>query len=51
MVNMNIRYMTARKMGIPRARLSITRSMESERLADAWPVRVRVAWVRAWAMP
>ncbi len=35
MVNMNIRYITTRKIGTPSARLSITRSSRSERLRVA----------------
>jgi hypothetical protein len=37
MVNMNIRYITTRKIGMPKARFSMTRSMESDRLRDACP--------------
>ena len=51
MVNMNIRYMTARKTGIPSALLSITRSIRSERLRVASPFCSTVSLTRRCAKP
>jgi hypothetical protein len=49
MVNMNIRYITTRKIGMPSSRLSMTRSMRSERLRETAPTCVTVACVMACA--
>ncbi len=44
MVNMNITYMTARKIGIPSTRLSTTRSTLSETVRITTPLRRTALW-------
>jgi len=48
MVTMNIAYMTARKIGMPSARLSTTRSIRSETLRPTSPVRVSTEATTPW---